>query len=298
MTLLSRREVLAAALAASTASAQTELRIDAHHHMWRYNAKEYDWIEGAAALSKDFLLPQLREVAKSAGITGFVSVQARTIVEETNFLLDLAAKEPLIKAVVGWVPLTDPGVAKIIEKFAGNKKLKGMRHVLQGEPNDYCLRPDFNKGVAALEKAGLRYDVLIKESQLPNAIKFVDMHPKQTFILDHIAKPSIKTHVLSPWKENMKELAKRQNVYCKVSGMITEADQKNWTAKDLQPYFDATLDAFTPKRLMFGSDWPVELLAAPTYKKWFDTVNAAFQKLSATERQRIFSGTAIEAYGL
>lgn len=266
--------------------------------MWRYNAKEYDWIEGDPTLAKDFLLPQLREVAKSAGITGFVSVQARTITQETKFLLDLAAHEPLIKAVVGWVPLTEAGVAKTLEQFAGNKKLKGMRHVLQGEPDDYCLRPDFNNGVRALLKAGLRYDVLIKEQQLPNAIKFVDMHPKMTFILDHIAKPKIKDHIVSPWKENMKELAKRQNVYCKMSGMITEADHKKWTPKDLEPYVMGTLEAFTPKRIMFGSDWPVELQAAPTYKKWFDTISALLGKLSAAEKQRIFSGTATEAYGL
>ena len=251
----SRRTFLAVAGAgafgAANMQAEGEARIDAHHHLWHYTAKEYDWIEGAPALSKDFWLPQLREVAKSAGITGFVSVQARTIAEETKFLLDIAAKEPLIKGVVGWAPLTDPNVGQAIEKYAGNKKLKGMRHVLQGEPDDYCLRPDFNAGVALLQKAGLRYDILIKEQQLPNAIKFVDKHPKMTFILDHIAKPKIKDHVISPWRENMKELAKRQNVYCKMSGMITEADPKKWTPADLEPYIHGTLEAFTPKRVMY-----------------------------------------------
>ena len=274
--------------------------IDAHHHLWKYSAAEYGWITPQMAmLRRDFLPPQLEELMHHFGIEGTVAVQARQTLEETSWLLSLAEKHPLIRGVVGWVPCTDgAAVKRHLEKFAANPRLRGVRHVVHDEPDPrYILRDDFNAGVSALLEFKLRYDILIFERHLPAAIQFVDRHPKQVFIVDHVAKPRIKEHIMSPWDRNMRELAKRQNVYCKLSGMVTEADLEHWTAEDLQPYIDVVLAAFGPRRIMYGSDWPV-VLRACDYVRWFDTVNAAIGKLSKAEQDRIMGGTAVEAYGI
>lgn len=274
--------------------------IDAHHHLWKYSAAEYGWISPEMpALRRDFLPADLEAVMHHFGIDGTVAVQARQSIEETDWLLDLAARHSLIRGVVGWVPLVEgANVRRRLEKYAGNRKLRGVRHVIQDEPDPrYILRDDFNAGVAVLPEFNLRYDILIFERHLPAAIQFVDRHPKQIFILDHVAKPQIKDRVLSPWDRNMRELAKRPNVYCKLSGMVTEADHKRWKPSDLRPYIDVALSAFGPKRLMYGSDWPVVLLAAE-YVRWHDVVRQSIEKLSAAEQERILGGTAIEAYGL
>ncbi|MCU1234213.1 MAG: amidohydrolase 2 [Candidatus Solibacter sp.] len=276
------------------------MMIDAHHHLWKYSTAEYGWISPEMrVIKRDFLPEDLEKLMHYFGIEGTVAVQARQSLEETNWLLDLAAKHPLIRGVVGWVPLTDgAGVKKHLEKYAGNKKLRGVRHVIQDEPDPrFILRRDFSEGVRELRAFGLRYDILIFERHLPAAIEFVDRHPNQTFVLDHIAKPRIKDKVISPWDRNMRELAKRQNVYCKLSGMVTEADPKNWTPEGLQPYIDVVLSAFGPRRVMYGSDWPVMLLAGD-YARWFGTVQNAIGKLSKAEQDRIMGGTAAEAYGI
>ncbi len=273
--------------------------IDSHHHFWMYSKKEYGWIsDKMPEIQRDFLPVHLAAALKEAGVNGAVSVQARQTLDETRFLLKHANENEFLRGVVGWVPLVEAEVGKAIEEFAGQAKLKGMRHVVHDEKDpNYILREDFNRGVALLKGFKLRYDILIFESHLPQTIKFVDRHPDQTFILDHIAKPKIKQHQIDPWKANLIELAKRPNVYCKLSGMVTEADWQKWTPADLEPYIDTVLAAFGPKRLMYGSDWPVCLLASP-YKRWFDTVTVAISKLSEPERTRILGGTAIEAYGL
>ena len=276
------------------------MNIDAHHHLWKYSAAEYGWITPEMrAIRRDFLPRDLEPLMHHFDIDGTVAVQARGTLEETTWLLGLAEKHPLIRGVVGWVPLTDgAGVKRSLEKFAGHPKLRGVRHVVQDEPDPrYILRPDFNEGVRALREFGLRYDVLIFERHLPAAIEFVDRHPGQTFILDHVAKPRIKDGILSPWDRNMRELAKRQNVYCKLSGMVTEADPQHWTPQELQPYIDVVLAAFGPRRLMYGSDWPVMLLAGD-YARWYRTVTVAIEKLSKAEQARILGGTAAEAYGI
>jgi len=226
-------------------------------------------------------------------------VQARQTLEETEWLLGLAQEHQLIRGVVGWVPLTEgAGVARHLERFAKNRKFRGVRHVIQDEADPrYILREDFNQGVKSLLPLALRYDILIFERHLPAAIEFLDRHPKQIFILDHIAKPRIKDRVLAPWDRNMRELARRPNVYCKLSGMLTEADPKHWTPAQMQPYLDVVLSAFGPKRLMYGSDWPVMLLAGG-YVQWYGLVTNAISKLSKTEQDRIMGGTAVEAYGL
>jgi L-fuconolactonase len=274
------------------------MKIDAHHHMWKYGP-DYGWITPEmSVIRRDFLPEDLEPLMHHFGIDGTVAVQARGTLEETSWLLGLAEKHPLIRGVVGWVPLTDgAGVKRSLERFAGNRRLLGVRHVVQDEPDPrFILRPDFNEGIRALKEFGLRYDILIFERHLPAAIEFVDRHPNQTFILDHIAKPRIKDKILAPWDRNMRELAKRQNVYCKLSGMVTEADPR-WTPQDLQPYIDVVLAAFGPRRIMYGSDWPVMLLASD-YERWYRTVSVAVSKLSKAEQDRIMGGTAAEAYGI
>jgi L-fuconolactonase len=276
------------------------MTIDAHHHLWKYTAADYGWIAPEQkVIRRDFLPADLEPLMHHFGIEGTVAVQARQTLEETSWLLGLSEQHPLIRGVVGWVPLTDgAGVKRSLEKFAGNRRLRGVRHVVQDEPDPrYILRKDFNEGVSALHGFGLRYDILVFERQLPAAIEFVDRHPNQTFILDHIAKPRIKEKIISPWDRNMRELAKRQNVYCKLSGMVTEADTQRWTPRDLQPYIDVVLAAFGPRRIMYGSDWPVMLLAGD-YMRWYGTVTNAIAKLSKAEQDRIMGGTAAEAYGI
>jgi L-fuconolactonase len=276
------------------------MTIDAHHHLWKYSVAEYGWIApGQRVIRRDFLPEDLEPLMHHFGIEGTVAVQARGTLEETTWLLGLAEKHPLIRGVVGWVPLTEgAGVKRSLERFAGNRKLRGIRHVVQDESDPrFILRKDFNEGVSALRETGLRFDILIFERHLPAAIEFADRHPNQTFILDHVAKPRIKDGIVAPWDRNMRELAKRQNVYCKLSGMVTEADPKHWTPEGLQPYIDVVLSAFGPRRIMYGSDWPVMLLAGD-YVRWYGTVTNAIAKLSKAEQDRIMGGTAAEAYGI
>ncbi len=248
-------------------------RIDSHHHFWRYSKDEYPWInESMQAIRRDFLPPDLAEEIQRVNVHGVVAVQARQSLDETEALLGMAGENDFIRGVVGWAPLTQPGLPDVLGPLAAHPKLKAVRHVIQDEPDpDYILRGDFNRGIATLPQFGLIYDILIYERHLPQTIQFVDWHPDQVFVLDHIAKPRIKDRLISPWRENIRELAKRPNVYCKISGMVTEADWRHWTEKDLEPYVDTVLEAFGPRRLMFGSDWPVCLIAS-SYSRWFEFV--------------------------
>ena len=274
--------------------------IDSHHHLWKYSAAEYGWMgPQMQIIRRDFLPGDLETLTHHFGIDGTVAVQARQTLEETSWLLSLAEQHPVIRGVVGWVPLTEgAGVKSHLERFAGQRKLRGVRHVIHDEADPrYILRDDFNAGVSVLPDFGLRYDILIFERHLPAAIEFVDRHPQQVFVVDHVAKPRIKDQVMSPWDRNLRELARRQNVYCKLSGMVTEADLQTWTPEGLQPYIDVVLEAFGPRRVMYGSDWPVLLLAGD-YSRWFGTVKNAIGKLSQAEQDRIMGGTAVEAYGL
>lgn len=274
-------------------------KVDAHHHFWKYDPVEYDWIdEKMRVIRRDFLADDLRKEITAAGVSGVVSVQARQSLEETRRLLELADRNDFIRGVVGWAPLVEPNVSDTLGELAENRKLRSMRHVLQGEPDPfYMLREDFNAGIRALKSFGLAYDILIFERHLPQTARFVDKHPDQVFIVDHSAKPRVGDREISPWRENMQELAKRPNVYCKISGLVTEADYSNWTEAQLQPYLDTVLSAFGPGRLMFGSDWPVCLVAV-TYSRWISIVANAISALSVTEQERIWSGTALEAYRL
>ena len=213
------------------------MKIDSHHHFWKYNPVEYDWIsDEMKVIRRDFLPSDLRRESNLAGVDGVISVQARQTVEETKWLLKLAAANDFIKGVVGWLPLVSKTLTQDLEQFAAHQKLKGLRHVLQGEPDEsYLLNPDFNAGIRAIKPFNLVYDLLFFERQLPAAIQFVDRHPSQLFVLDHIAKPRIKDGLQEPWNKNIRELARRENVYCKISGMVTEADWSAWTEAQLQP---------------------------------------------------------------
>jgi L-fuconolactonase len=273
--------------------------IDSHHHLWKYSADQYPWmIDGMDELRKDFLVPELHAVTRQAGITGTIAVQARQRIEETEWLLSLANKSDLILGIVGWLPLVGDKVESHLEAWSGNRKLRGLRHVLHDEIDDfYVRRQDFNRGISLLKEFGLVYDILIFERHLPQTIQFVDRHPNQVFIIDHMAKPKIKDHIVSPWNAGIAELARRENVYCKISGMVTEADWKSWTQDDLRPYFDTVLDAFGPHRLMFGSDWPV-IQVACDYNRWSTIVKSWSAGLSSGERQAIMAETAKKAYSL
>jgi L-fuconolactonase len=254
--------------------------------------------DGMDCLRRDFLVDDLREVTAEAGVTGTIVVETERTIQETEWLSQVAASNELICGVVGWAPLTSPAVVAELERIASLPKMKAIRHPIHDELDDqFVLRDDFNRGVAALKQFDLRYDILIFERHLPQTIQFVDRHPDQIFILDHVAKPRIRDRVSSPWRENIRELARRPNVYCKVSGMITEADWHTWSNEGLFPYIETVLEAFTPKRIMFGSDWPVMTLASP-YRRWIATVRVAIAQLSTTERERILGGTAVEAYSL
>ncbi len=274
-------------------------RIDAHHHLWRYAKEEYGWIsDDMGVLARDFLPEDLRRELLASGIHGSIAVQARQTLEETSWLLRLADENDFIRGVVGWAPLASPEFAAVLDRLQESEKLKGLRHMIQDEPDDdFMHRPEFNAGVALLKQYGLVYDILIFERHLPAAISFVDRHPAQAFVLDHIAKPRIRDRELEPWRTNIRELARRENVYCKVSGMVTEANWRNWRPADLQPYFDVVLQAFGPKRLMAGSDWPVCLLAT-TYQAWFSTVEDFIRPLSLAEREMILGGVASDVYSL
>jgi L-fuconolactonase len=203
-----------------------------------------------------------------------------------------------MKGIVGWLPLIQDNIEAYLEKYSDKKILKGIRHVVQGEPDpEFILRNDFNRGISLLKKYSLVYDILIVERQLPNTIRFVDQHPDQLFVLDHIAKPLIRKNELSPWKENIQELAKRENVSCKISGMVTEADFTSWTPEQLLPYFDVILEAFSPERLLFGSDWPV-CLVATSYKNWANLVRKNISSFSETEQAKIMGENAVRIYKL
>jgi len=272
--------------------------IDAHHHLWRYTTEEYDWIgESMKSLRRDFLFQDLIAATSGTDVTGTVVVQARQTLDETRWLLDLADRSEIMLGAVGWAPLAAPSFAKIMEEFAGRQKLLGLRHVVQAEAPGFMHGAAFNQGIERLGDLKLVYDILIHEGQLAEAIEFVDRHPGQVFVLDHIAKPRIREGVLNPWAQQIHELARRKNVWCKVSGLVTEADWTKWSAASLRPYLDRVVDAFGCQRLMAGSDWPVCLVASD-YAAWFNVLKAYFASFSTQEQHAVFEGSARAAYGL
>ncbi len=272
------------------------MRIDAHHHLWQYNEREFGWIgEEAAALRRDFLPAEFDSVLASSHVDAAIAVQARCAIEETRWLLECAAQSPRIAGVVGWVPLHSRDLPSVLDEFTGNPCFVGVREIAQGQPSGFLLDSAFNGGVRELTQRDLTYDVLIHATQLGEAIRFVDLHPKQQFVLDHAAKPPIAAGQTEPWRSTIQQLAQRSNVMCKLSGLVTEAHWQRWTERDLQPYLDTCLEAFGPGRCMAGSDWPV-CLVATSYAQWWQVLERWAERLSVHEQQQIFGETAAAFY--
>jgi L-fuconolactonase len=272
--------------------------IDAHHHLWHYSAAEYEWIDDRmTSLRRDFLPAEFIAELANAGIDGAVTVQARQTLEETQWLLELAQNHRQILGVVGWAPIAATHFESSVEALAANPKLVGLRHVVQAEPEGFLDGRDFNRGIRAIGRTGLVYDLLIAEDQLEESIRFVDRHPQQRFVLDHLAKPKIAIGEIEPWRTRIEELSRRSNVCCKISGMLTEDSWSHWTIESLRPYLDTVVRAFGAERLMAGSDWPVCLLAA-SYDRWWHVLRDYFTGFSDDERAAIFGATAIRTYNL
>ena len=275
------------------------MRIDSHQHFWRYRPQDYPWIdEGKGLLKRDFLPEDLEPLLSAQRFDGCIAVQAAHTPDETRFLLDLSNRHPFVRAVVGWVDLCAPDVERRLAELARYPRLKGIRHIAQDEPDDrFLAREDVVGGIAALEPFGLAYDILIFARQLPAALELVRRLPRQRFVLDHIAKPEIAAGRVSPWKEQLRELAAAPNVCCKLSGMVTEAKWKGWTPADFRPYLDVVFEAFGPDRLMIGSDWPVCLLAGD-YPAVMGLVEGYMSGRPAAEREKVLGGNAARFYGV
>ena len=275
------------------------MNIDSHQHFWRYDAARDAWITDAmAVLQRDFLPEHLAAELTANGIDASIAVQADQSESETRFLLDLAEKDKRIAGVVGWVDLRSPHIAERLEHFSRFSKLRGFRHIAQAEPDDRFLAcEDFIRGVAQLRTFGFTYDILVYPRQLPAAIELVTHFPEQRFVIDHCAKPEIKARKAEPWATQMRKIAQHKNVFCKLSGLVTEADWKHWKVDDFKLYLDVVFDAFGSDRLMFGSDWPVCLLAA-TYRQVKQLIEAYVKDFSQSDKDKVFGGNAALFYGL
>lgn len=275
------------------------MRIDAHQHFWRYSLQTHGWIDDSmSVLKRDFLPDDLAPILAANGIDGCIAVQAEQSVSETEWLLSLAAEHPCIRGVVGWVDLRADDVRAQLRALSANPLLRGVRHIVQSEPDDrFMLRPDFMRGIAALAEFGLTYDILIFARQMPAAIDLVAAFPEQRFVLDHIGKPDIRGGEIDAWARGIAAIARNRNVWCKLSGIVTEANWASWTPDDIEPYIRTVFDWFAPDRIMFGSDWPVCTLAAP-----YDTVaqiaHDAVAALPDRGQDAILGGNAVECYGL
>jgi L-fuconolactonase len=275
------------------------MKIDSHQHCWIYDAREYDWIDGSmSALRRDFLPSHLRPELDRSGFDGSVLVQARQTLEETRWLLELADSSPMIRGVVGWVDLCSTAARSQLAEFAKNPKLVGVRHVVQAEPDErFLLREDFLRGISLLEEFDLAYDILIYSRHLSVACEFVDRFPRQRFVLDHMAKPPIKSGEIEIWAQGIRRLASFPNVLCKLSGLVTEADWQNWTPQQVTPYLAVAFDSFGPERLMIGSDWPVCLVAA-SYERAVGIVQNYLDGFSPSIRKAVLGGNAQRFYRL
>ena len=267
--------------------------IDAHQHFWKYNADEYGWIDDSmAALRRDFLPENLQPELEISGVRGAVVVQTRQTLEETRWLLELADRTPSILGVVGWVDLQSPDLRSQLKALSRSPKLVGVRHIVQSEPDDqFLLRPEFLRGVSVLEEFDLAYDILIYTRHLPVAAEFVERFPRQRFVLDHLAKPPIKRGEIDVWAQGIRRLAQFPNLYCKLSGLVTEADWQNWKPEQIDPYLEVAFAAFGPDRLMIGSDWPVCLVAS-SYTRAMQVVKNYVDRHEPQHREAVFGGNA------
>ena len=274
------------------------MRVDAHQHFWEYDPLQYPWIQADWPIRRDYLPPDLEPLLREARLDGSIAVQARQTLQESRWLLQLAQTHPGIAGVVGWVDLQSDAAASQLAELTRHPKFVGVRHVVQDEPDDnFLLNPRFVAGMGVLRDFQLAYDLLVYPRQLPAAIKLVERFPEQIFVLDHIAKPRIREGILVPWQEQISELAHAPNIWCKVSGLVTEADWSGWRPEDFKLYLDVVFDAFGLDRVMFGSDWPVCLLAG-SYAQVYSLVDQFAAQFSPAARDQLFGLNAALVYGL
>lgn len=276
-----------------------KIHIDAHQHFWYFDSKKHDWIDDSmSVIKKDFLPENLKPILAKNGMDGCIAVQADQTEAESEFLLALAEEYDFIKGVVGWVDLQATNLEERLEYFSQFEKLKGFRHVVQAEPDpNFMLQKAFQYGIGCLERYKFTYDILIFPTQLAAALETVKNFPRQKFVIDHIAKPYIKKGELGEWADYMNSLGEHHNVWCKVSGMVTEADWINWTQADFTPYLDVIFGAFSSDRIMFGSDWPVCLLGG-NYKMVKNIVEKYTQRYSAKQQALIWGKNALDFYNI
>ncbi len=273
--------------------------IDSHQHFWHYNPVEYGWMgEDMGALRRDFLPEDLQPLLHANGVSGTVAVQARRTLDETDWLLELANHHAFILGVVGWLDMASPSYEADLERRADNPSFRGIRELIHDMPDpEFAVQDEHVKAVAALGRHGLAYDLLLRPQHLASATRLVDMLPGQRFVVDHMAKPDLKRGRLDGWVHDLRMLAERPNVWCKVSGLVTEADWSDWTFAQLEPAIDAAFDAFGTARVMFGSDWPVATCAAP-YSGVVGIATRYARRLSEDERRAFLSGNCRDFYGL
>ena len=274
------------------------MRIDAHQHFWKYNPVKHSWINDTMqVIQRDFLPNHLRPILEGSCIQGCIAVQADESEEETDFLLRLAHENDFIKGVVGWLDFFDNDFDEKLAFYSQNKNFKGVRHILQGKPEGFLLQNKFKENLAKLERYHLTYDLLVFENQLPEVIELVKHFPNQRFVLDHIGKPKISNGLDENWVANIAQLSQFENVYCKISGMVTETENWNWTVSNFYPFMDVVVNAFGLDRLFFGSDWPVCLLAAE-YEKVLAIVTSYFKEYSDEEVYKVMGINASKFYSI
>jgi L-fuconolactonase len=275
------------------------LRIDSHQHFWHYDPAKHVWMnDNMVVLKTDYLPNDLEPLLKKCDLDGCVAVQANQAEVENDFLLGLANQHDFIKGIVGWIDLRAENLSERLEYYQQFPKIKGFRHVIHDEPKlDFMLQSSFMKGVSVLKNYSYTYDILIFAEHLPSTLTFVKSHQNQPFVIDHIAKPNIKSGEIDIWKKQIKEVATFENVHCKISGMVTEADWQNWRKEDFTKYLDMVVEAFGTKRIMYGSDWPVCTLAA-NYEQQFNIVKEYFASFSEVEQEQFFGGNASKFYQL
>ena len=273
------------------------MKIDAHVHFWNYNPIRDSWMEGMEILQQNYLPENLLPTLSNAGIDSIVAVQAEQSETETLFLKSLADGNPSIKGVVGWVDLLNENIEERLEYFSQYPIIKGFRHIAQGEPEGFLLQENFIRGIKALAKYNYTYDVLVYHHQLSDALKFMQQFPEQAFVIDHCAKPDIKNKNIDRWKKQMNEIALLPNVHCKLSGLLTETNWKQWKAEDFYPYLDVVFNTFGTDKILFGSDWPVMLLSGE-YLEWQELLMNYMNHFSKEEKDKVFGLNAVKFYNL
>lgn len=272
--------------------------IDTHQHFWKYNSTDFGWVtDDMQVLRKDYLPDELEVILKNNQVNGCIAVQADQSETETNFLLELAASNSFISGVVGWIDLRNPFLDERLQHYNQFPKLKGFRHILQSEEPAFMLQDDFLNGINLLQKYNFTYDILIYPKHLAAALELAKQFPQQSFVIDHMAKPNVNHKEIHEWEKGIRAISNCTNVYCKLSGLVTEANWQTWTNQDLLPYINIIVQAFGIDRIMFGSDWPVCLLAS-SYDRWLSVVKDFFSEYTIADQEKIFSQNAINFYHL